>query len=293
MADGKIDGHFILTSDISTGIRNELGITVDDCKRMGSVWDNILKEANNTANFVENENNKNSIPNQKVGTLIKFSKECWQKIVNMVNKALETSIKSETPNELEDNINIGKNSLNTFNEQYPNLKSGTFNEDLFSFLKEYAKDETKLKELKSLAKENTSISQLVEYLENYSNKQDIKSFKHNAKQLTKDKAKGDANIKDCLDRAQIIQKNLQSKGINCRIGGLGHRNFKRPEHAFAVIGLPDNADMSNPSTWGENAVIIDAWAGKVFKYADGIEYYSQFLRYDNNNKDQMIFFEQY
>ena len=51
MPDGRIDGHFILNTNIETSIRNELGLSAEECKQMGSIWDDVLSEANNSSNY--------------------------------------------------------------------------------------------------------------------------------------------------------------------------------------------------------------------------------------------------
>lgn len=35
------------------------------------------------------------------------------------------------------------------------------------------------------------------------------------------------------------------------------------DHAFVIVGRPSDTDPANPSTWGRDAVVCDAWAGEV------------------------------
>jgi hypothetical protein len=35
------------------------------------------------------------------------------------------------------------------------------------------------------------------------------------------------------------------------------------DHAFVIVGRPFGTDPSDPATWGPDAVVCDAWAGKV------------------------------
>ena len=41
-------------------------------------------------------------------------------------------------------------------------------------------------------------------------------------------------------------------------------NISNGDHCFIVIDRRKNSAINNLSTWGENAVIIDAWAGEVY-----------------------------
>ena len=53
------------------------------------------------------------------------------------------------------------------------------------------------------------------------------------------------------------------------------------EHEFNIIGLDENADISDPTTRGDNAVIIDTWANKVFDINSAQEFYSDFFGLKN------------
>ncbi len=45
------------------------------------------------------------------------------------------------------------------------------------------------------------------------------------------------------------------------------------DHVFCVIGLKKGADIKNPKTWGENAVVVDGWKNFVLRAQDAmIEY---------------------
>lgn len=102
MPDGRIDGHFVITSNLSTSIQQELGLTEDDCKKMVSVWNAVRQELNNPSNYVI-ENSEGQSPTQdnnynvSVGAVVKFSQDCWQRIVDLVNDALGKNIKAEKP----------------------------------------------------------------------------------------------------------------------------------------------------------------------------------------------------
>ena len=303
MPDGRIDGHFILNTNIETSIRNELGLSAEECKQMGSIWDDVLSEANNSSNYeVANKNQKqqNNISAQ-VGTVIKFTKECWNKIIDMVNSALkefsDKQIQAEESDEYHDNLNLGEAAIQQFNEENPKAESSTYCQDLALYLERYGNDKEKLEELKS----NPQFADLVKYIEDYQEgKISIEELNKRATEL--DNGKG-ISI-NCGERAENLQKKLSEQGIKSTVITLAELDnieireeldengnvakypyLPRPEHAFCVIGLDENADTTNPSTWGKNAVIVDAWLGKTFSVEEGIRYYKEFFRY-NDNKDE-------
>ncbi|MDD3236467.1 MAG: hypothetical protein PHV37_00035 [Candidatus Gastranaerophilales bacterium] len=76
---------------------------------------------------------------------------------------------------------------------------------------------------------------------------------------------------NCSDQAilaanyLIEEKGAENVGlVACTMTGQDpfHPN-NTDQHVFAVLGLDDNADLSNPETWGENAVMVDPWANNA------------------------------
>ena len=59
--DGKIDGQFtIKQGGITQGIAKELGLSSAECKQMGSIWNQVLAELNNSDNYTIENNGKNN-----------------------------------------------------------------------------------------------------------------------------------------------------------------------------------------------------------------------------------------
>lgn len=51
-------------------------------------------------------------------------------------------------------------------------------------------------------------------------------------------------------------------------------NFRGRDHAFDVIGRPADSDVSDPSTWGQDAVVCDPWLEKVYPPSDLKKYWA-------------------
>ena len=130
----KADGKFIIQNGgITQAIQKELGLSNQQCKELGSIWSQIINEFDNPNNM-QISNNNNEIPNKSnnytvyKGAIIEFSKDCWQKIVNLINNSLSNNDIKQIiqSNPLESNVNEvteknKKNLLNAYNE----LKSMT------------------------------------------------------------------------------------------------------------------------------------------------------------------------
>lgn len=296
MSDGRIDGRFVVNTNLATSIRNELGISAEECKQMGSVWDAVVNEANNSSNYEVANNNKNQQTNSQqnnvnvqVGSVVKFTKECWNKIVDMVNSALKSfsdkQIQAKEADEYHDNLNLGKSAIQQFNEEHPNVESATYYGSLAEYLRTYGNDKNKLEELK----QNPNFSELANYIDDFQNgKISIEELEKKAETLGVGDEKNGTSL-DCEDRARLLEKKFNENGtksIVLDVADIEHfgQDEGRGSHTFCVVGMAENADTTNPSTWGKNAVIVDAWIGKSFSVQEGIDYYKEFLRFDDKHK---------
>ena len=130
----------------------------------------------------------------------------------------------------------------------------------------------------------------------YETIQDIKHMRSYFKSSSFDSYKGyietlKAYIKDhgssmnCQECADLMGNLLYEKGIPSTNIFMYSTNKKgeqisRVSHVFTVMGMDKNADLTNPDTWGENALICDIWADKCMKAKDGIEFYKDFFKID-------------
>ena len=99
MADGKIDGKFVINKGgITQGIASELGLNTEECKKLGSIWAQIIEKFDDENNMTV-ARNKGDKPNKGNGyvvhpnAVVTFTKECWREIVDLINKALGRNIK--------------------------------------------------------------------------------------------------------------------------------------------------------------------------------------------------------
>ena len=86
------------------------------------------------------------------------------------------------------------------------------------------------------------------------------------------------NLANCGEITDIISEILRKKKIKHKQVGFdiwdGFSTGK--DHIFCVIGTKKKADLTNPSTWGNSAVIIDGWLNFVLSIPDAIREYENF-----------------
>ena len=166
-------------------------------------------------------------------------------------------------NTRENNTKIGNDLIERFNTKFPNTKSSTYYVALANYLEANNGDRDKINELRMNAETLSKISE-------QENIDDVPTEER--------------QVMECRHRAEIITKWLKEQGINdvqeimiCT----KDINFEKGEHVFNVIGMAEDADTKNPSTWGENAVVVDAWSGKVFTPKEALKFYKDFFNYDS------------
>lgn len=164
MTDGRIDGHFrIDKGGITQGIQKELGLSSQECKQLGSVWTQIINEFDESNNM-QVSNNKNETPNKSNNyevhkdAIVQFSKDCWKRIVDLVNKTLHKNIQIEEVENLEETANTSpKNNNDTARTNKQNIENA-YNE-LKSmtglFVHKYKLDENKFTQSLEQARQGT------------------------------------------------------------------------------------------------------------------------------------------
>lgn len=63
----------------------------------------------------------------------------------------------------------------------------------------------------------------------------------------------------CSEHANTAYYILREAGVQGNV-----RIFTAPGHEFTAWGMPAGADPNDPSTWGDNAWVVDGWLGNAF-----------------------------
>ena len=93
--DGRIDGRFSIRKGqgLSQAIAGELGLNQEDCKKLGSIWQDIIKLCESQTAFKEGSYEHDQIMYE--GDTFELSSATMQSIVNIVNEKLDKDIKVE------------------------------------------------------------------------------------------------------------------------------------------------------------------------------------------------------
>lgn len=205
-----------------------------------------------------------------------FANTYWQyQNASFVNNSIPIN---QSFYELSNNMRLGQALINDFNTQYPNLESFTMSELLAKKQERINPDSLLTQLMKNKADRN--FETMIECLNKRPEQKDITFDEYIA--MIKKEFK-DCNMGNCGERAYMLLDKLNKMGLKnhavIEIGG----NKASNSHVFNVIGLAPNAVYNKPQTWGQNAVVVDAWSNKIMKPAEAFNFYHNFFEYGPNN----------
>ena len=86
--DGHLDGRITIKNGqgISQAIAGELGLNENDCKKLGSVWNEILQSAEKEDAFAEGSKKYEENMTVETGDVFIFNKNIFNEIIKKVNE---------------------------------------------------------------------------------------------------------------------------------------------------------------------------------------------------------------
>ncbi len=99
---------------------------------------------------------------------------------------------------------------------------------------------------------------------------------------------------NCAELNYILQDCFLKRNVNAHMVCLdtfykkSANKVSGKDHCFIVFNLDKNAKLDNPATWGNKAIIADAWANIVMPAYDALNYYKKILSY-NQSKEYQLF----
>lgn len=101
---------------------------------------------------------------------------------------------------------------------------------------------------------------------------------------------------DCNERALVTYEKLSKKGLpafnlnmiveNANQNGSNSAPIKN--HIFSIFDVKKGAKISDPKTWGNNAVVVDWWSNTVMGFKDAEEYFKKVLNF-NPEKEKISY----
>lgn len=181
-------------------------------------------------------------------------------------------------NYLSENLRIGKRVLTSFNKTFPNLESCSMTQ-----LECIKAKSPKIK--KSLSQHSEELALKVGVLKKEVYSQPYNSFSEYLIVLKNIIKK--YNVADCGHRTDVIRGLLRKENKDAKMVEMvicDSFGKQKSNHIFPVISLKNTSNINNPESWGENAVIVDAWANFVMKASDGINHLKEIIKFMPNNE---------
>ena len=114
-----------------------------------------------------------------------------------------------------------------------------------------------------------------------------KRYGKSCKQATKE-AVLETKAANCGEQAVLVSQKLDEMGIKNKVMSMSIRKnipnccYITNGHSFCVIDTAPDMNVSEPNTWGNDAVIVDMWSNTVAKVKDAIEFFGTFLKPKEN-----------
>jgi len=172
---------------------------------------------------------------------------------------------------LKENLRLGEGVYKNFKKDFPVVRSNTFVDAKISEHLGSDKFKKLIPKLKHLEyKYGNGVS--TERKQRRGNNFSIPEYINNLRNVLAEK-----KYANCGEQAQIIQYQLFQKGEKPHIISMLFKyeclGVNMNDHTFTVFGLKKGAELDNPKTWGNHAVVVDPWANIVMKSSDAIEYF--------------------
>ena len=106
----------------------------------------------------------------------------------------------------------------------------------------------------------------------------------------------DENAANCGEQATLLQDVFLKNGKEAHLVGIyfyNNNNTSAAEddvinHGFVVSGLRADADITDPKTWGNEAVVTDPWSNVVLGAREALEYFRMMFGIDSEHYSEEI-----
>lgn len=78
---------------------------------------------------------------------------------------------------------------------------------------------------------------------------------------------------NCGEQADLLTDEFFKKGLEVHKVQVEYKPIA--DHAFLVFNAKENADWTNPKTWGNKAIIVDPWSNFVLQAREALEQFTK------------------
>ncbi|MBR2068706.1 MAG: hypothetical protein IJ877_02980 [Candidatus Gastranaerophilales bacterium] len=172
----------------------------------------------------------------------------------------------------------GQKALEQFKAQFGEIKSPTYLAQIIKHREKEGASSEEIEELTNLKyKYHKGITALRNEMDSYGVTENS-TYCILLRSYLKDH---EANL-NCGECSSLLKDILNRKGIDAQniyfyTTNADGQRVNKAEHVFTVINLAPDAFISDPSTWGEDAIVCDAWADICMKTPDALNFYRNFF----------------
>lgn len=190
---------------------------------------------------------------------------------------------------LKQNLRMGEYVLKSFHKTFPKyIRSQTFVQAKIEQHRGSSRYKNLLPKLQDVAdKYDVGVYELRETLDN--TYPSFEAYINKLTNLLSQRLYGNCRHKNQVGQYNLLMMNQKPHNVSMKIIHT-QTGAEKPfsHHEFTVFGLKKDAKLENPATWGNKAVIVDAWRNFYMKATDALRYFEDFYGFDST-KHQMVF----
>ncbi|MDD3236565.1 MAG: hypothetical protein PHV37_00530 [Candidatus Gastranaerophilales bacterium] len=188
---------------------------------------------------------------------------------------------------LKQNLRVGEDVLRSFKKEFPALKSNTLVDLHIMNVKDTERFQSVLPDLRRLSERyGDNLYQVRrEIITPYKDEQ-LPRYVERTGELLKKKP-----YANCSESSYFIKQALKEKGetpTRLTMDVINKKNgypVDGKDHVFNIFGLKENADPTNPKTWGNQAVVVDAWSNFVMEAKNALETFNRIFKVDQSKHE--------
>lgn len=183
---------------------------------------------------------------------------------------------------LRENKILGEKVLKGFRREFQRPHSNTFvNAKIMQYEKIPHFQDTIKKVLNVSQRNSDAVGNLRKILEG--NYPTLADYANKTKEVVRTTKAGNCGECSIIIQHELLQQGEKAHNIAFFIRESSTNLYrKNHDHIFTVFGLKKGAELINPKTWGNEAVIVDAWTGIVKQAHDALNYLKTFMCFDSS-----------
>lgn len=206
-------------------------------------------------------------------------------LVGRINK--DTNSNSLQFKGLRQNLRVGDEVLREFNREFGRLKSSSFIKAKMDYHSDNPLYDSVLPKLKPVYRKYSKMIEGIRSLPVFYSipSQDPKGFVKKIISVVKQYKYANCSVRSWIVQDKLLEKGKTAHCLSMTVKNKDGKVLEDLGHEFVVFGLKEKAKLTNPKTWGTNAVIVDPWTGNPFDAKEGLKAITEFLKIDSSKHE--------